>query len=234
MKRLVGFLVLGILLVSIISTSFVLSQSENANLGKQKVNQNIDQESKKGSDEQKQNQEQENKSNTENQGLGQIIRKKVRAGIYTSETGKQIRISKMAQNKIRLQVGEIEAETDLEIEEETRKDESGINRTKLKVRLSNGRNAEIKVMPDVAAQRALERLRLRVCSEENNCTIVLKEVPVEENKIAAYELQVQRPARILGLIRTKMKVKTQVSAENGEVIRVKKPWWAFLAYEPEE
>jgi len=133
-----------------------------------------------------------------------------------------------------LQVGEIEAETDLEIEEETRKDESGINRTKLRVRLSNGRNAEIKVMPDVAAQRALERLRLRVCSEENNCTIVLKEVPVEENKIAAYELQVQRPARILGLIRTKMKVKTQVSAENGEVIRVKKPWWAFLAYEPEE
>ena len=234
MKRLAGFLVLGILLVSIISTSFVLSQSENANLGKQKVNQNIDQESKKGSDEQKQNQEQENKSNTENQGLGQIIRKKVRAGIYTSETGKQIRISKMAQNKIRLQVGEIEAETDLEIEEETRKDESGINRTKLRVRLSNGRNAEIKVMPDVAAQRALERLRLRVCSEENNCTIVLKEVPVEENKIAAYELQVQRPARILGLIRTKMKVKTQVSAENGEVIRVKKPWWAFLAYEPEE
>jgi hypothetical protein len=31
-----------------------------------------------------------------------------------------------------------------------------------------------------------------------------------------------------------MQVRAQVDAENGEVIRTNKPWWAFLASEPEE
>jgi hypothetical protein len=31
-----------------------------------------------------------------------------------------------------------------------------------------------------------------------------------------------------------MQVSAQVDAENGEVIAVKKPWWAFLASESEE
>jgi len=31
-----------------------------------------------------------------------------------------------------------------------------------------------------------------------------------------------------------MNVEAQVDAETGEIIRVKKPWWAFLASEPAE
>jgi len=31
-----------------------------------------------------------------------------------------------------------------------------------------------------------------------------------------------------------MDVSAQIDAETGEIIRVKKPWWAFLASEPEE
>jgi len=33
----------------------------------------------------------------------------------------------------------------------------------------------IKIMPDVASEAALSRLRLRVCNETNNCTIELKD-----------------------------------------------------------
>ena len=107
---------------------------------------------------------------------------------------------------------------------------------KLKMMLSNGRNAEIKIMPDRASETALERLRLRVCNESQGCSIELKEVGKGEgNKTrAAYEIKTQRRSKIFGLFGAKMKVQAQVDAESGEVIRVKKPWWAFLASEPEE
>jgi hypothetical protein len=93
---------------------------------------------------------------------------------------------------------------------------------------------EVKIMPDTASERALERLRLNVCSEENNCSIELKEVGNGNQTKAAYEVKVEKQARVLGLFKTKMQVQAQVDAENGEVIQTKKPWWAFLASESEE
>ena len=69
------------------------------------------------------------------------------------------------------------------------------NRTRFNVSLSNGRNSEIKIMPDNASQTALQRLRLRNCSEENMCQIELREVGSGENVKAAYELKTQRHSR---------------------------------------
>ena len=89
-------------------------------------------------------------------------------------------------------------------------------------------------MPDTASERALERLQLKTCSEENGCSIELKEVGQGDQVKAAYEVQVQKQAKVLGLFKTKMQVQAQVDAENGEVISAKKPWWAFLASESEE
>lgn len=83
-------------------------------------------------------------------------------------------------------------------------------------------------------ERALERLRLKVCSEEQECTIELKEVGSGEQAKIAYELKTQRQSKVLGLFKAQMQVQAQVDAENGEVIKVKKPWWAFLASEPSE
>jgi hypothetical protein len=152
---------------------------------------------------------------------------------YLSEEGEKIKIEKKIHKKLRLYSGNISAETEIEIEQETERD--GIkNKTKLKVKLSNGRNAEIKIMPDTASERALERLRLKVCSEENNCTIDLKEVGQGNETRPAYEVQAERHSRILGLFQAKMQVHAQVDAETGEVIGTEKPWWAFLATEPEE
>ncbi len=171
---------------------------------------------------------QNNKNYQENQGLGQTIRNRVEAGTYTSETGKQYRVSEMARNRTRLKANGIEAVTDFGLNQEKEN-----NKTRLKASLSNGRNVRIKIMPDTASERALERLRLKSC-ENSNCSVELKEVSQGRNITAAYEVQVQRHSRILGIFKKKMQIKSQVLAESGEVVRVKKPWWAFLALEPEE
>ncbi len=126
-----------------------------------------------------------------------------------------------------------EEEIPAETETETIKNKIR-EKKKLKVALSNGRNAEIKVMPETASERALERLRIKVCSEENSCVIQLKEVGKANEARLAYEVQAERHAKILWIFRAKMLVKSEVDAETGAIISVKKPWWAFLAAEPEE
>ena len=154
---------------------------------------------------------------------------RIRAGNYENSEGKKFQIQEKVNNQLRIHSGDVFADCDCNLTQEMVQ-----NQTKLKVHLSNGRNAEIKVMPDVASGTALARLRLKVCSEENNCTIELKEVGKEEGVMAAYEVQVQRHFRVLGFFKTRAQVGAQVSAETGEVVSVKKPWWAFLASESEE
>ncbi|MEM5878254.1 MAG: hypothetical protein QXF12_05240 [Candidatus Aenigmatarchaeota archaeon] len=104
------------------------------------------------------------------------------------------------------------------------------NSTKISVQLSNGRNTEIKVMPNTASDIAIQRLRLRVCTEENNCSIELKEVGQGDQIRAVYEVQAQKQAKILGIFATKLQLKAQIDAESGET-KIQKPWWSFLAVE---
>jgi len=101
----------------------------------------------------------------------------------------------------------------------------------IKAQLSNGRNAEIKIMPEVASERAMERLRLKVCSEENNCTLELKEVKQGNETRAAYRVHAEKESKLFGLFKKKMQVNADVDAETGEVLNSHKPWWAFLASE---
>ncbi|MAH51711.1 hypothetical protein CMI37_38195 [Candidatus Pacearchaeota archaeon] len=164
-----------------------------------------------------------------NRGLGQTIRGRVRAGVYTNAQGKQIRVSELAQNRIKLKVGDIGAETELEIEQET-----DANKTKFKVKLKNNRSIEIKIMPDIASATALQILRLKNCSSADSCIIELKDVGKNNQSQLVYELQRQRHFRFLGLFRKRAQVRAQVDAETGAVVAVQKPWWVFLASEPEE
>lgn len=143
---------------------------------------------------------------------------------YMAQNGETVQVQGEG-NQLRLRVGNAEAGTELEVTSDGQK---------LMTRLSNGRNAEIKIMPDTASERALTRLRLKVCNETNNCTLELKQVGTGEQSRLAYEVQAERHSRILGLFQAKMQVKAQVDAENGEVMSTGKPWWAFLATEPEE
>jgi translation elongation factor EF-1alpha len=172
-----------------------------------------------------------NLGNSGNLDGGIQAQSQVQAGIYVGENGQNIQIQAQENNKFKIKAGNVSAECS---EKCNMTQEQEQNRTKFKMQLSNGRNAEIKVMPDVASETALARLRLKVCSSENNCSIELKEVGQGNETKAGYEMQIQRHFRVLGMFRTKAQVKAEVNAENGEIISVKKPWWAFLATEPEE
>ncbi|MFH1420925.1 MAG: hypothetical protein ABIG30_03065 [Candidatus Aenigmatarchaeota archaeon] len=154
---------------------------------------------------------------------------RVQSGNYMIESGKQVQVKEQSNNQVQLRSGNASAQTSMEmVQEQTQ------NQTRLKVKLSNGNNSEVKVMPDTASKKAMERLKIRVCSEENSCQIELKEVGIGEQIKVAYEVRVQKQAKFLGLFEIRMQVQAQVDAENGEVIQIKKPWWAFLVSESEE
>ena len=153
-------------------------------------------------------------------------RQRLQTGEHMGEGGQQMRVQAQENNRMRLEVGGVGAQTGLQMQQM-----QGAKGLQLSAQLSNGRNAEIKVMPDTAAEKAQERLRLHVCSEENDCEIELKEVGKGEQVRAAYEVRAQKEGKVFGLFRAQMRVQAQVDAENGNVIQAKKPWWAFLAAE---
>lgn len=138
--------------------------------------------------------------------------------------GKNITITDISDDKKEILVEKINARTGLNLTVEDLD-----NKTALGVWLSNGRHALVKIMPDQANERAIERLRLKVCNESNNCSIELKEVGAGNKTRLAYEVSAEENSKLLFLFKNKMKVKAQIDGETGEVISVKRPWWSFLA-----
>ncbi len=103
-------------------------------------------------------------------------------------------------------------DTDLEIEE--RADAS----SNARVKLANGEQREIVVMPDEAVRLIGES------SAGGEAQVRL----TEENNKVVYTVESKKDARMLGIFKTKAKVVTVIDAETGEVISQKKPWWAVL------
>ncbi|MBS3076254.1 DUF3494 domain-containing protein [Candidatus Pacearchaeota archaeon] len=128
-------------------------------------------------------------------------------------------------SKVKLNSGDAKVETELPVE---------VEGNTIRVTQSNGIKSEVKIMPDTASETALERLKINVCSEENNCTIVLKEVGTGEQMKLVYEIKVQKESKLLWVFKKQMQVSAQVNAENGEIIRTGKSWWAFMAVESVE
>lgn len=85
--------------------------------------------------------------------------------------------------------------------------------------LANGK--EVKIMPDTASTTAIEKQKLN-----KDVTIELKDTgkPV-------YDVTGIKDSRLFGIFSKKMKVTVEVDATTGEVIKVMKPWWAWLARE---
>jgi len=150
----------------------------------------------------------------------------VQSGNYAIENGQKLVVQQQNENQLQLRSGSFVAKTEMNMMQE--QSERG---TKLSVQLSNGKNAEVKLMPDEASQKAMQQLRLKVCSEENGCQIELKEVGNGEQLRAAYEVRAQKQTKLFGIFGMDMNVQAQVDAETGEIIRENKPWWAFLASE---
>lgn len=104
------------------------------------------------------------------------------------------------------------------------------NETRLVAELSNGRRADIKIMPETASQQTIEVLGLKVCSQENSCVIEIKEVGKEDSLKLVYEVKAEKEYRFLWIFKLKAEVKAEIDAENGKIISTKKPWWRFLTW----
>ena len=142
-------------------------------------------------------------------------------------SGKNITIKELNEEQKTILAGKINAKTGLNLTS----DDIGNGNvgSVLRTYLSNGRNAEVKVMPDRASATALKRLRAK-CSDRN-CTVELKEVNIDGRTRLVYEIQTDKDSNVFLLFKNKMIVKAQVDAETGEIISAKKPWWAFIAKE---
>lgn len=149
---------------------------------------------------------------------------KAQSGSYTTEGGKQLQIQEQSGDMLQLKTGTASAQTKMQMTQE--QTQTG---TKLQVKLSNGQSSEVKIMPDAASVKAIERLQLKNCVSEEGCSIELKEVGQGEQIRAAYEIKTQKETKVFGLFKAKMQVQAQIDAENGEVIKASKPWWSFLA-----
>ena len=113
--------------------------------------------------------------------------------------------------------------------------EDELNNSRLRIKLSNGRNAEIKIMPETASEQALRRLRLKRCNDTSvNCSIELKEVGQGNQTRLVYEARAKKMFRLFGIFKNREEVMTQIDAETGEEIRSRRPWWAWLASEEDE
>lgn len=238
MKKIIVVLLISIVLISLTYSGFVIAEKENksdkAITGASNHSDDSEDEEKDlnetedEEDDLNEIKDKEKDDNSKGVGLGQIIRNRIKAGVYTNENGDEIRVSEMAQDKLRLKIKNISVDFIGNLSEEKIQ-----NKSKLKVHLNNGKDIELKIMPDSASQIALEKLKLKVCSEKNNCTIQLKETGVGEKAKLAYEMQIERHKKILWLFKTKALEKAEIDAETGEVISIKKPWWAFLASDSE-
>lgn len=175
-------------------------------------------------------------NNQINLGIGQDLnvqietaKKEINSGEYIMPLGQLLRVRELSQNLRELRVNNISIITNLNITSEI--DSNG--KTIIKTKLNNGDEQEIKIMPDIASNKALESLRLKVCSLDKNCTIQLKDVGTGTQERVQYEVRLERQSKILGLFSNKMPVSVDVDAETGNTV-VHKPWWAFIAIEPAE
>ncbi|MEM3422249.1 MAG: hypothetical protein QXF35_03405 [Candidatus Bilamarchaeaceae archaeon] len=174
-----------------------------------------------------------NKSAEEkNKGQGEPERVLEKENLKEQNKGDENKIRNEVENEVQLEKQEdailiktenLTVKTNLKVEQERNE-----NRTRLRLNLSNNRVFEIKIMPNVAAERAIERLQLKVCSLENNCLIELKEVGQGNETRAVYKIEAKKRVKILGIFDAEMPVDAEVDAENGEVLKTNVPWWAFL------
>jgi len=93
-------------------------------------------------------------------------------------------------------------------------------------KLSNGINAEVKIMPETASETAIKRLG------NLGFNVTLTEGKRKEGDmqtfIAVYKVYSEKEGKILGLFKTEYEVSAEVDAETGIVLSIKeKPWWVF-------
>lgn len=164
----------------------------------------------------------------------EVIKRKIRCGDNAEEEFR-LRIENRADNgmireRFRYEINgkniTVDTEDEIDLEENT----TGSSYS-LRARLKNGNYTNIKIMPDTASEIAIARLRLKVCSEDNNCTIQFRERIHNNIPRVVYNIESNGNGRFLGIFRIAMRANAEVDPETGEVLDVNTPWWAFLVAE---
>ncbi len=133
---------------------------------------------------------------------------KIKTKIVIDEEKKEIEININSAKK------EMEMKVDNEIAISDKKIE--IRESKSYITIAGGQK-EIKISPKAASSRATAVTKVN--------TIELK----EESQQPIYSVKGTKQAKLLFVIPVSMQIETKVSAESGNVISIKKPWWSFLA-----
>ncbi len=126
---------------------------------------------------------------------------------------------KKLENDSVIRSGRIDAFTNLSL---------GLNEdSDLVVYSSNNKFFIIKYLPDQASAIALERVNAKCIDWD--CIVEIKEYG--KNKKVSYEIKTKKESKIFGAFDKDMEINVRVDVENGNILNVKKLWWAFLASE---
>ena len=99
-----------------------------------------------------------------------------------------------------------------------------VDKSKLYVDTSEGEK-QVKIMPEEAISKMEEETGIE------RLDIKEEEIKLEVEKSAlVYSIKGKKRAKLFFIIPVSMEVETKVSAETGNVVSVKKPWWSFLAW----
>jgi hypothetical protein len=86
------------------------------------------------------------------------------------------------------------------------------------------------VLPDKASEVAKQRLQQRIKqAHRNQKRIILEDEEIELNEDGYYEARAKKKARLFWIVPVREKVRTQIDAETGVVIKQRHSWWGFLA-----
>jgi len=98
----------------------------------------------------------------------------------------------------------------------------------MKVVRSDGEEVRVRIDPEQARERALERLQAA------DAKIELVEETDKNISRVVYNLETNKHGRFLGIFQTALRVRTKIDPETGDILEYKKPWWAFLVRGEEE
>lgn len=86
----------------------------------------------------------------------------------------------------------------------------------------NNETREIVILPDKVRERIYNN-KLKWLENET--------IGLDEN--GTYRYQAHKRAKLLGFIPARVEVRGEINSETGEIIKIRNPWWAFLARDEE-
>ncbi len=82
---------------------------------------------------------------------------------------------------------------------------------------------EVRVMPDMARSRVRKEIERQLEEEE-----------IELGEDAIYTYKAKKRVKLLGFIRTRVRVRAEINSETGELIKIRHSWWTFLTSDDSE